>query len=55
MRRAGKMLRVYAAAAVVLIGAQSALAQFGGPFEFSFATGLLNSIIFAPLGLLGCF
>jgi hypothetical protein len=54
MKRGARYLKVYVTLIVFFSAADYALAQFAGPFSFSFATSFLNAVFLAPLRLVGC-
>jgi hypothetical protein len=54
MKRAKRWIKGYFAALLVLAIAQQALAASVGPFSFSFASPLLNSVFLFPLAIGGC-
>lgn len=54
MRHSVRILKSYLTIAVVLLAANSAFAQFGDAFGFSFFTGFMNRVFLAPLLLAGC-
>ncbi|MCB9849601.1 MAG: hypothetical protein H6817_02735 [Phycisphaerales bacterium] len=54
MQRGKRYLKMYLTVLVVLFSANAAMAQFPGPFQFSFATSLLNKIFLLPFTFLGC-
>lgn len=54
MKRSVRILKSYLMIAVVLLAANSAFAQFGDAFGFSFFTRFMNQVFLAPLLLAGC-
>lgn len=49
-----RLIQIVVFTTALSAAAQLAVAQLPGPFEFSFASNLLNSLFFIPFRLAGC-
>lgn len=49
-----RLIQIVVFATALNAAAQFAAAQLPGPFEFSFASNVLNSLFFVPFRLAGC-
>jgi len=49
-----RLIQIVVFTTAISAAAQLAVAQLPGPFEFSFASNLLNSLFFIPFRIAGC-
>ena len=54
MKRRSRLTRLLLMFVVLSVTANAALAALPGPFEFSFASNLLNNVFLLPFQLGGC-